>query len=320
VIRTLTRYAALAAAFAAPCALAQQQDMDKVEIGTEKVADGIYMLTGFGGNIGVSVGADGVAIVDDQFAPLVPKIQAAIAKLSPTPVQFVINTHWHPDHTGGNEPFGAAGAVIVAHDNVYGRMSVEQVSGLSGRVTPASPRAALPVVTFPQAMRLRWNDEQIDVWHVDNAHTDGDAIVRFQKANVVHLGDLYFQSFYPFIDTSSGGSVDGLVRALDSVLPTLDANTRIIPGHGAVTGKAGLEEYRTMIVTIRDRIAKLIAEGKSQDEVLAAAPSREFDARWGAGFIKPNDFVARLYVDLKRKAAVAEALRNRLAAAGAPQP
>jgi len=284
----------------AHAAAGAQQDFSKVELKTEKVADGVYILVGAGGNIGVSVGKDGVAIIDDQFAPVVPKIRAALALLSEQPVRFVINTHWHGDHTGGNEEFGKAGSVIVAQDNVRRRMSVEQVNAFAGGQIPAAPTAALPVITFDRSVTLHWNGDQLDVTHVENAHTDGDAIIRFRKANVLHMGDTFFLWMYPFIDVDSGGSVDGLIAAIDKVLPTVDANTKIIPGHGPLATRVELQGYRTMLVTVRDRVAKLVKAGKSQEQVLAAKPAQEFEAKWGGGFFKADQWVGRLYADLRR--------------------
>ncbi len=281
-----------------------QVNPDEVTIETVNVAPGIYMLVGNGGNIGVSVGEDGVAIIDDQFGPLVPKIRAAIAKLSPEPVRFVINTHWHGDHTGGNEAFGKAGSIIVAHDNVRRRMAADQVNSFSGGKVAAAPADALPVVTFDEAVTLHWNGDELDVMHVPAAHTDGDAIIRFRKANVVHMGDTFFLNLYPFVDTGSGGSTAGIIKVLDRVLPTVDANTRIIPGHGPLATKADLQAYRDMLSTVHDRVAKLVAAGRSQDEVLAAKPTAEFDARWGGGFFKADVWVGRLYVELSRASQV----------------
>ena len=285
-------------AFCAAWPLAAQQDMSQVQVETQKIAEGIYMLTSRGGNIGVSVGEDGVAIIDDQYAPLAPKITAALQKLSPKPVRFVVNTHWHGDHTGGNEAFGKAGSIIVSHGNVRRRMSVEQVSAW-GKVPP-SPVAALPILTFDRAVTLHWNGEDLEVIHVPNAHTDGDAIIRFRKSNVVHMGDIFFNYWYPFIDTSSGGSVNGVVSAVDAVLASIDDKTRIIPGHGELATKSDLVTYRDMLVTVRDRIAKLIEEGRTKEEVVAAKPSREFDEKWGDKFLKPDQWVGLLYDDLRK--------------------
>jgi cyclase len=202
---------------------AAQQDFSKVEVKAEKVADGLWMLTGAGGNIGVSAGPDGVFLVDDQYAPLTDKIKAAVATVSDKPVRFVLNTHWHGDHVGGNENLGKDGAVLVAHENVRKRMSKEQFIKLFNRTVPASPAAALPLVTFAESLSFHLNGEDVDAIHVPPAHTDGDVIVFFRKVNVIHAGDTLFNGMYPVVDLSSGGSVDGMIGAADRILAVADA-------------------------------------------------------------------------------------------------
>jgi glyoxylase-like metal-dependent hydrolase (beta-lactamase superfamily II) len=256
------------------------------------------MLTGAGGNIGLSVGPSGTFVIDDQFAPPTDKILNAIWAITPQPVRFVINTHLHGDHTGGNENLGKAGAIVVAHENVRKRMSVEQLGAL-GRKTPPSPEGALPVVTFTEAVTFHWNGDEIRVRHAAPAHTDGDSIVHFVKADVVHMGDLFFNGNYPYIDTGSGGRVDGFLAAADQVLAATGEKTRIIPGHGPLATRADLQSYRDMIKTLRDRIAKLAAEGKSRDEVIAAKPTADHDAKWGTGFMKGDAFTGFVYDSLK---------------------
>ncbi len=285
---------AIAAAIAA-----QTQDFSKVEIKTEPLASGVYMLTGAGGNIGLSVGSDGAFIIDDQYAPLTDKIAAAIKAVSDKPVRFVVNTHWHGDHTGGNENFGKAGAVIVAHDNVRRRMSAGQVIEFFKSTVPPAPPPALPVVTFADSVTLHLNGDTVRVLHVAPAHTDGDAIVHFTKANVVHMGDLYFNGLYPFIDASSQGSVDGVVAAADKALAMVDDQTRIIPGHGPAGNRGSLKEFRDMLATVRDRVRAMKKEGKSLADIQAAQPTKEFDAKWGGGFLKPDQFVAIVHATLR---------------------
>jgi glyoxylase-like metal-dependent hydrolase (beta-lactamase superfamily II) len=287
---------ALAIALAAPAAA--QQDFSKVEVKAEKVAEGLYMLTGAGGNIGLSVGKSGSFVVDDQFAPLTDKILAAIKAITPDPVRFVVNTHWHGDHTGGNENMGKAGAFIVAHDNVRRRMSTEQFNATFKRATPPSPEGALPVVTFAEGLTFWWNGEEIRVRHVAPAHTDGDAVVHFVKADVVHMGDLFFNGGYPFVDTSSGGRVDGVIAAADGVLQTVTEKTRIIPGHGPLATKADLQAYRDVVKACRDRIAKLKAEGRDRAAVIAAKPTADYDAKWGQGFMKGDVFTGLVFDSL----------------------
>ncbi len=279
-------------------AAAQQQDFSQVEIKAEKVAEGLYMLTGRGGNIGLSVGKNGPFVVDDQFAPLTEKILAAIKAITPDQVRFVVNTHWHFDHVGGNENLGKAGAFIVAHENVRRRMSTEQFSATFQQKTPPSPEGALPVVTFAEGVTFHWNGDEIRVFHVPPAHTDGDSIVHFVKTDVVHMGDLFFNGMYPFIDTSSGGRVDGVIAAADRVLAAVSDKTRIIPGHGPLASKADLQTYRDTLKTLRDRIAKLKAEGKARDAVIAAKPTADYDAKWGLGFMKPEVWTGLVYDSL----------------------
>lgn len=290
---------ALIAALAASQALAQQ-DLSQVVIGTEKVAEGVYMLTGAGGNIGVSAGEDGIVIIDDQFEPVAPKIVEALAKLSPKPARFVINTHFHGDHTGGNEVFGKAGAVIVAHDNVRKRLTEKQVSEFFKRETPPAPRAAWPVVTFTTDMTIHYNGEELRVFHIDNAHTDGDGLIEFRKANVIHMGDTFFNGMYPFIDTDSGGSIEGMIAAANQVLGMVRDDTKIIPGHGPLATRAELTKFRDMLMALRDGVAKHVREGKTLDQTIAAKPSAALDPVWGKGFFKPDQIVGMVYRDLKR--------------------
>jgi len=282
-------------------ATAQGPDFAKVQIATEKLAEGVYMLKGAGGNVGVSAGADGVFLVDDEYAPLTPKVEAAIAAVSDKPIRFVFNTHWHPDHTGGNENLGKAGVLIVAHDNVRTRMTVEEFIKALGMKVPPSPKAALPVVTFNDAVTFHLNGDEIHAFHVPPAHTDGDSIVHFRKANVVHMGDLYFNGMYPFIDLGTGGSVDGMIGAADHALSLVDANTRIIPGHGAVSGRGELAAFRDMLVMARDRIKPMAASGKRLEQVIAAKPTRDLDEKWGKGFLKPEAFVEIVYTDFANR-------------------
>ena len=278
-----------------------QTDWDKVEIRTVDVAPGIHMLEGAGGNIGVSSGEDGVVLIDDQFAPLTPKILAAVAEISKQPVRFLLNTHWHYDHVGGNENLGQAGALIIAHDNVRRRMKAGGLIEFFSNDVPASPAAALPVVTFDQDVTLHWNGDEIHAFHVPPAHTDGDSVILFRKANVVHMGDLYFNGSYPFIDYSSGGSVDGVIAAVGKVLSMIDDDTRIIPGHGPLSGRAELAAYHDMVRAVRDEIAPLVAAGKSLEEVIAAKPTAAFDEQWGQGFIPPDGFATIVYKTLAAK-------------------
>ena len=277
---------------------AQQRNFDAVQIKTTKVADGIYMLEGEGGNIGVSAGEDGVFLIDDQFAPLTPKIVAAVKTISDKPIRFLMNTHWHGDHVGGNENFGKAGTVIVAHDNVYKRMSVGgAITALKQNYAPA-PRAALPVVTFNQTATFRQNGDDITSTHLPPAHTDGDSFVRFAKANVIHTGDVFAAYRYPFIDPESGGSVKGVLRAIDVMLPLMDDNTKVIPGHGGLSSKKDVLAYRKMVSTAISKIEPMVKSGRTLQQVIDAKPLREFDEEWGK-FRKPEAFVEIVYNGLK---------------------
>ena len=278
-----------------------QQDFSKVEIRAEKLADTLYMLTGAGGNMGLSVGEDAVFLVDDQFAPLTPRIEAAIAKITPKPVKFVLNTHWHFDHTGGNENLGKAGAVIVAHENVRKRMSVENFIEFLGMRTKPDPRIALPVVTFTSDVTFHLNGDEIYVQHAPSAHTDGDAIVHYRKSDAVHMGDIFFNKLYPFIDTSSGGTVEGVIAAVERVLQVTSERTRIIPGHGPLATRADLQAYRSMLATISGRIGEQVRAGRTLEQVAASKPTEEFDAVWGKGFLKPDKFVEMLYKNLQKR-------------------
>jgi len=274
---------------------AAQQDFSKVEVKAEKLAEGVYMLTGAGGNIGVSAGADGVFLIDDQYAELTDRIKAAVARISDRPIRFVLNTHWHGDHVGGNENLGKAGAVLVAQENVRKRMSNDQFLKLFNRTIPASPAAALPLVTFAESLSFHLNGEDIDAVHVPAAHTDGDVVVFFRRANVIHAGDTLFNGMYPIVDLSSGGSVDGMIGAADRILAAADASTKIIPGHGPLATKADVKAYRDMLVASRDAVLPLVKAGKTLSEIKAAKPTAALDEKWGKGFVKADLWTTVLY-------------------------
>ena len=278
---------------------AQEDKYAGVEIKTHQVAPGIYMLVGEGGNIGVSAGADGVFMIDDQFAPLTGKITAAVAALSDQPIRFLVNTHWHYDHSGGNENLGNQGVLIMAHDNVYERMSRDTEIAAFNTVVPASPKVALPVITFNDNVTFHLNGEEIRVVHYRNSHTDGDSVIHFRNANVVHTGDIWFNGFYPFIDISSGGSIDGVISSIRTLINLVDDDTRIIPGHGPLGDKQGMQGYLEMLEAVRARMNRLIAEGKSLEEIIELKPNADYDATLGSGFINPDKFLQILYSDLK---------------------
>ena len=271
-----------------------------VEIETIPVADGVYMLVGAGGNIGLSVGDDGAFVVDDQNAPQSDKIMAAIAAVTDADVEFLVNTHFHGDHTGGNEAFGATGAVIVAHENVRARMSTDQFREIFNQPIPASPAGALPIVTFSDEMTFHWNGDTIRAIHVAPAHTDGDTILYFQDANVIHMGDNFFNGLYPFIDVSSGGDINGIIAAGYRALAIANEDTDIIPGHGPLSDAAGLAVWLEMLKVTRVSMQSLIDKGLSEDEAVAARPTAEFDGQYGGGFMNPENFNRLLYQSLSR--------------------
>jgi glyoxylase-like metal-dependent hydrolase (beta-lactamase superfamily II) len=264
-------------------------------IKTEKVAGNVYVLFGQGGNIGVSVGKDGVLMIDDQFERLAEKIKVALKELGSDKPRFLFNTHWHGDHTGGNENLGKTGVLIVAHDNVRRRMSTEQfIERLNTRV-PASPRAALPVVTFSDTATFWLNDDSVRAFHVDPAHTDGDALVHFQRANAIHMGDVFFNGAYPFVDTSSGGSLRGVIAACDRALAMSNENTKIIPGHGPLATRADLQRYRDVLATSLERVTAAVAAGKTLEQLKRERPLADFDATYGRAFINPDAFLELVF-------------------------
>jgi cyclase len=256
--------------------LVSAQNFDEIQISTTPVAGSIYMLQGSGGNMALSIGDDATILVDDQFAPLTQKIQAAIAALTRTPVDFVINTHWHYDHTDGNTNFGRAGATIVAHENARTRMTRTDTVSLNNRVQEAYGPDGLPKITFYQSMRFHMNDNVIDVIHLRNAHTDGDAAVYFRDTNVLHTGDTFTRGVVPFIDQPNGGTLDGIIDAAWTMAGLIDDETRIIPGHGALAMRADLLAHHAKLVVIRDRLRAHAAQGHTPDQVVAANPLRDY--------------------------------------------
>lgn len=290
----MTLHAALRSMFLALAVLlsaAHAQDFNKTEIRTTKLSDTVYMLQGAGGNIALSVGDDAVFLVDDDYAPMSAKLKAAIAQVSKRPVNFVLNTHWHFDHVGGNEALAKDSTIIFAHDNVRRRMSTEQFIAMFQSKVPASPRGALPVVTFAGDLSLHINGEEIRAFHVPAAHTDGDVIVHFRGSDVIHMGDTFFNGTYPFIDVSSGGSADGLIAALDRVLAIATDKTKIVPGHGPLAMKADLQTWRDMVATVTQRIKDLRKAGRTDAEIKAERPTQDLDARYSRGFMNPERFV-----------------------------
>lgn len=280
----------LAAAASGP-ARAQDQ-FDKVEIRAEQLAPGVAVLFGSGGNMAVGYGAQGTVLIDDQFAPLSKKIEAAVAALGASPVRYVVDTHWHFDHTGGNENFGRSGATIFAQENV--RIRLAAGGSIGGNAIAPAPAQALPVVTFDQGLKFHLNGDTIRLAYFGGGHTDGDAVVFWDEKNIVHMGDLYFNiPGYPFVDLDFGGSVYNAMRSLDLVIGMIDSSTKVIPGHGPMSNKAELVAYRAMIGEAVKRVEALKAQGMTLEQAIAAKPLADFNR--GEGFVKPEGFVAAIW-------------------------
>jgi cyclase len=275
------------------------QDWSKVEIKATKVSGNIYMLEGAGGNIGVSVGPDGILIVDDQYAPLADKIKAALKTLGEGKLKFILNTHYHGDHTGSNAAFGPE-APIIAQTNVRKRLSEEQKSKFFNRTTPASPKEALPVITFDNAVSIFFNGEEIKVIHFPHGHTDGDSVIFFTGANVVHMGDDFFNGRFPVVDLEAGGDVEGMTKNIGDIISKLPAGVKIIPGHGALSDAEGLKAFHNMLLQTTDIVRKRIAAGKTLDQIKAEGLPEEWKT-WGTGFIKTDVWLTLVYNSLTAK-------------------
>ncbi|HEV2801124.1 MAG TPA: MBL fold metallo-hydrolase [Pyrinomonadaceae bacterium] len=268
-----------------------QQDFSKVQMKATKVAGNIYMLEGAGGNIGVSAGTDGLLIVDDQFAPLADKIRAALKEINPGQLRFVLNTHYHGDHTGSNAAFGRE-ATIIAHDNVRGRLATEQT--VRGQKIPASPKEALPIITFNQSVSVHFNGEEIRVIHFPAGHTDGDSVIFFTASNVVHMGDHFFAGRFPFVDIEHGGTVEGLTRNIEAVIARVPADVKIIPGHGPLSTLDDLKLYRRMLAETTAHVRKGMAAGQTLEQLKAAGLPDEWKT-WGTGFINNAFWIETIY-------------------------
>ena len=274
----------------------QAQDFSKVEIKVSKVAGNVYMLQGSGGNIGVSVGPDGILIVDDQFAPLADKIKAALKTLGDGKLKFVLNTHYHGDHTDGNVVFGPE-ALIIAQENVRKRLSTEQVSKFFKRTTPPSPKEALPVVTFDHAVSVFFNGEEIKVVHFPHSHTDGDSIIFFTNSNVIHMGDNFFNPRFPVVDLEAGGNVVGMAKTVGEVIRKLPAGVKIIPGHGPLSDAEGLKAFHRMLVETTDIVRKKKKAGKTLEQIKKEGLPEEWKS-WGEGYIKTDVWLELVYNSL----------------------
>ena len=295
-----------------PPAAAPPPDFSKVEIKTTDLGDKVFMLEGQGGNITVAVADDGIIMVDGQYAPLHDKIKAAIEAISKAPVKYLINTHYHGDHTGGNELFAKDGVTILAEINVRKRLEAGTTNGLTGAKTPPAPADALPSKTYTKIFKIRLKGRVADLTHIDNAHTDGDTYVWFKTANVLSTGDTFTNGRYPNIDFANGGNIKGMIAATDAYLKLTNAKSRIVPGHGPLADRAVLTEYRTMLVTARDRMAKLVKDGKSEDDVVAAKPFSDFDTKWAPTELAANNFVRVVYHSLADKPEAKPPLLKRL--------
>ena len=272
---------------------------NKVEFTTIQLSETVYMLMGAGGNVGISTGKDGLYLIDDQVKPVTIPLSQAIRKISDKPIRFIINTHYHADHTGGNETLGGAGAVIISHDNIRKRMSTEQVSIFMQDTTPPYAKDALPVVTFNDRLSLHLNGETATAYYVANGHTDGDSIIHFPVSNVIHMGDMYFNGLYPYVDLDAGGSIQGMVIAADLALSLADESTRIIPGHGPLAMAEDLKNYRDFLIQAIGQVQALVDQDMSLEQVIDAQPTREWDEELGKTWITPAQFITFIYNSLE---------------------
>jgi glyoxylase-like metal-dependent hydrolase (beta-lactamase superfamily II) len=292
--------AGAAAALAAGALHAQQPppDFSKVEIKTTQIADNFYTLEGLGGTISVLTGPDGVLLVDSQFAALTDKLAAAIKKLSNKPIRFVINTHVHPDHTGGNENFAKLGAVVFSRDQLRARLEHPN-PGADGTPGKPAPAAALPIVTYDGPVSIHLNGENVRLLPIRNAHTDGDTLVSFTEHDILAVGDYYRGIGYPFVDLKSGGTLQGILDGLGATIGRCGPNTKVIPGHGPVTDRNALVAQRDLILAVRDKVAPLVAQNKTLEEVIAAKPTADFDAQVPQSQQTAERFVTWMYTEVK---------------------
>lgn len=278
----------------------QAQKFKDVEIIVNQLDNnGTYMLVGKGGNIGLSVGDDGVLLIDSQFKQLTDKILSAINnRITDKPVKFLINTHWHQDHTGGNENFVKNGAIIIAHENVRERLNTEQFVDFLNKTFEASPLNALPTITYNDSITFYFNEDKIDVYHLPHAHTDGDSIIYFNKRNIIHTGDIYVNGRYPFIDHSSGGSIDGIITGIEKIISIIDNETKIIPGHGLLSNLGELQDYLIMLKDIRQQVLTMVNNGATLNEIIKSDITSKYDNLYSDSFINSGDFLRFVYNDV----------------------
>jgi len=276
------------------------QEQAEVQISAEKLSEKLYLLLDSAGkgNTVVLTGDDGVLMIDTKVENAVDALFAKIAELSDTPVRFAIITHCHFDHIGGNEKVAETGVTIIAHENVRKHMGIAHDMKMLNIKVPPAPEAARPMVTFTKEITFHLNGEDVKVFHVEPGHTDGDAVIFFKNANVIHMGDLYFEGLYPYIGIYSGGSINGMIKVINHILPMMDKNTKVVPGHGPLSNKAKLQKYVSMLTAIRDNVSRLMQKGKTMEEVIAAKPTQAFDEKWGKGFLPPDQFAKLVYMDL----------------------
>jgi len=293
--KTVMRNIIIVVLLFASCLTVTAQNFDTINIKTTKVAGSVYMLEGSGGNIGVLIGNDGVILIDDQFAPLSEKIKKAIAAISDKPIKFIINTHFHGDHSDGNKIFGSEGSIIVAHENVRKRLSTDYLFEAFKQEQKAMSYEGLPKITFAESLTFNMNGETVQVIHIKNAHTDGDAAIYFKESNVLHTGDAFVRYGLPFIDDGGGGTIDGMIKGADQMLKMINDETKIIPGHGQISNKKDLLDYKNKLQTIRNRIADGIKAGKTVDQIISSDPTKEFKTGFDKVF-----FVQSVYKSLKK--------------------
>jgi glyoxylase-like metal-dependent hydrolase (beta-lactamase superfamily II) len=279
-------------------------DLDKIqashlEINTTKLNENMYVIHGSGGNVLLSIGNDGVILVDDQYRPVTEKLKSVIANLTDKPIKFVINTHLHPDHVGGNEKLGEAGAIIISHDNVRKRLSSDQLFEFINMTIPALSYKGLPIITFSQNMTFYQNDDEIKITHLEDGHTDGDSAVYFTKNNVIHVGDDFSDRSYPLMDLSNGGSIDGLISSLQTILSVINKDTKVVGGHSGISNQTKVKDYLNMLIDVHKNISNMIKDGKSLDEIIKSKPTSKYDViYYDHSFIKAKDIVTNIYMSI----------------------